>query len=137
MRFFMFIGITKVRRKVWTIRGSNINRRAASAPPLPFPHPTPDSIGIVLMYLNLKKFISVHVMGILVWPNFCRTLLHILQGLLLCSRPITSPIKNFNNCRILTFKVNFLCQKLSESFNFFFIEEYQFRSTFFVIDIFW
>ena len=37
----------------------------------------------------------------------------------------------------LTFKVNFLCQKLSESFSiFFFIEEYQFRSTFFVFDIF-
>ena len=34
------------------------------------------------------------------------------------------------------FKVKFLCQKLSESFSiFFFIEEYQFRSTF-VIDIF-
>ena len=29
------------------------------------------------------------------------------------------------------FKVNFLCQKLSESFYFFFIEEYQFRGTFF------
>ena len=37
----------------------------------------------------------------------------------------------------LTFKVNFLFQKLSESFSiFFFIEEYQFKSTFFVIDIF-
>ena len=37
----------------------------------------------------------------------------------------------------LTFKVNFLCQKLSESFSIFlFIEEYQFRSTFFVIDFF-
>ena len=31
-----------------------------------------------------------------------------------------------------------LCQKSSESFSiFFFIEEYQFRSTFFVIEIFW
>ena len=29
----------------------------------------------------------------LVWPNFCRTLSHILQGLHLCSRTITSPIK--------------------------------------------
>ena len=36
----------------------------------------------------------------------------------------------------LTFKDNFLCQKLSESFSFFFIEGYKFRSTFFVIDIF-
>ena len=36
----------------------------------------------------------------------------------------------------LTFKVNFVCQKLSESFNFFFIEEYQFRGIFVVIDIF-
>ena len=33
------------------------------------------------------------------------------------------------NC--LTFKVNFLCQKLSKSSSFFFIEEYQFRGTFF------
>ena len=36
------------------------------------------------------------------------------------------------NCQFLTFKVNFLCQKLSKSFSFFFIEEYQFRSTFFL-----
>ena len=37
----------------------------------------------------------------------------------------------------LTFKVNFLCQKLSKSFSiFFFFEEYQFRSTFFVTDVF-
>ena len=28
------------------------------------------------------------------------------------------------NCKILTFKVNFLCQKLSESFQFFFISTY-------------
>ena len=42
-----------------------------------------------------------------------------------------------NSAKNLTFKVNFLCQKLSESFSiFFFIEEYQYRSTFFVIDIF-
>ena len=42
------------------------------------------------------------------------------------------------DCKILTFKVNFLCQKLSESFQiFFFIDQYQLRSTFFVIDIFW
>ena len=56
----------------------------------------------------------------LVWPNFCRTLSHILQGLPLCSRPITSPINFFldlafswvnivKNCKILTFKVNYLC----------------------------
>ena len=36
----------------------------------------------------------------------------------------------------LTFKVNFIRQKLSEHFSFFFTEEYQFRSTFFAIDIF-
>ena len=36
--------------------------------------------------------------------------------------------------KILTFKVNFLCQKLSESFYF---EELDFRDTPFVIDIFW
>ena len=39
-------------------------------------------------------------------------------------------------CQFLTFKVNFLCQKLSESFQIFFIEEYHFRGMFFVIDIF-
>ena len=45
--------------------------------------------------------------------------------------------KSVKNCQNFTFKVNFLCQKLSESFSiFFFIEEYQFRSIFFVIDIF-
>ena len=45
--------------------------------------------------------------------------------------------KVVKNGKILTFKVNFLCQKLSESFSiFFFIEEYQFRGTFSVIDIF-
>ena len=37
----------------------------------------------------------------------------------------------------LTFKVNFLCQKSLESFWFFFNEEYQLKSTFVVIDIFW
>ena len=41
-----------------------------------------------------------------------------------------------NKCQNLSFKVNFLNQKLSENFSFFFIEEYQFRSTLFVIDIF-
>ena len=44
--------------------------------------------------------------------------------------------KSANSPNLLTFKVNFLCQKLSESFSIFFVEEYQFRSTFFVIDIF-
>ena len=40
-------------------------------------------------------------------------------------------------CQNLTFKVHFLYQKLSKSFSiFFFIEEYRFRSTFFVIGIF-
>ena len=39
-------------------------------------------------------------------------------------------IKGVENGKILTFKVNFLHQTLSESFYFFFIEEYQFRSTF-------
>ena len=36
------------------------------------------------------------------------------------------------NCKILTFKVNFLCQTLSESFSKNFIGEYQFRSPSFV-----
>ena len=46
--------------------------------------------------------------------------------------------KSAKSPNLLTFKVNFLYQKLSESFSifFFFIEEYQFRSTFFVIVIF-
>jgi len=44
--------------------------------------------------------------------------------------------KSAKKCQNLTFKVNFLCQKLSELFSIVFIEEYQFRSTFFVIDIF-
>ena len=45
--------------------------------------------------------------------------------------------KSAKSPNLLTFKVNFLYQKLSESFSiFFFIEEYQFRSTSFVIDIF-
>ena len=39
-------------------------------------------------------------------------------------------------CLNLTFKNNFLCQKLSESFWFFFIEEYEFRSTFLITSIF-
>ena len=34
--------------------------------------------------------------------------------------------------KIWTFKVKCLCQKTSESFHFFFNEEYQFRTTFFV-----
>ena len=43
--------------------------------------------------------------------------------------------KSAKSPNLLTFKMNFLCQKLSESFSiFFFIKEYQFRSTFFVID---
>ena len=45
--------------------------------------------------------------------------------------------KSAKSPNLLTFKVNFLCQKLSESFSiFFFIVEYQFRGMFFVIDIF-
>ena len=39
-------------------------------------------------------------------------------------------------CKNLTFKVNFLCQKSSESFQFFFIEEYEIRSTSFISDTF-
>ena len=47
-------------------------------------------------------------------------------------------VKVVKNGEMLTFKVNFLCQKLSESFqSFFFIEEFDFRGTPFVIDIFW
>ena len=39
------------------------------------------------------------------------------------------------NCNILTFKVNFLCQKLSESFQYFFFEEHHFRRISFFV--FW
>ena len=40
-------------------------------------------------------------------------------------------------CQFMTSKANFLCQKLSESFHFFFIDEYHFRGMFFIIEIFW
>ena len=50
------------------------------------------------------------------------------------SQMFTWVVKKFLN---LTFKVIFLCQKSFESFWFFFIEKYQFRSSFSVIDIFW
>ena len=44
--------------------------------------------------------------------------------------------KSAKSPNLLTFKVNFLYQKLSEFYSFFFfIEEYLFRSTFYVIDI--
>ena len=42
-------------------------------------------------------------------------------------------VKVVKNGKILTFKVNFPCQKLKKKF----IEEYDFRGTLFVIDIFW
>ena len=46
--------------------------------------------------------------------------------------------KVVKNGKILTFKVNYLYQKISESFwKKKFIEEYDFRGTLFVIDIFW
>ena len=45
-------------------------------------------------------------------------------------------VKVVKNGKILTFKVNFLCQKLSESFYFFFIEEYDLRCTLFCYRIF-
>ena len=47
-------------------------------------------------------------------------------------------LKVVKNHKIQTFKFNFLCQKLSKAFQFFFfIEEFDFRVTLFVIDIFW
>ena len=46
---------------------------------------------------------------------------------------LTCGDKNHQN---LIFKVNFQSQKSSEFFSNFFIEEYQFRNIFFVIDIF-
>ena len=50
-------------------------------------------------------------------------------------RLAVSCVKVVRNGKILTFRVNFLCLKLSNSF-YFFIEEYQFRDTLFVTDIF-
>ena len=44
-------------------------------------------------------------MKMLVWPNFYHTLSHIWQGLPLCSRPITSTIKNFRSCLQLNCKI--------------------------------
>ena len=68
------------------------------------------------------------VSGMLVWPNFYPTLLHILPGLPFF-RPKTNNqttkkvlsfmvtwVKVVRMCKILTFKVNFLFQKGSESF---------------------
>ena len=51
---------------------------------------------------------------------------------------VNGEVSNVPKCdQNLTFKVNFLCQKLSESFSiFFFTEEYHSRGTFFVIDFF-
>ena len=51
--------------------------------------------------------------------------------------PTVSWVKVVKNCKILTFKVNFLCQKWSKLSKNHFIEEYHFSSTFFVSDIFW
>ena len=48
-----------------------------------------------------------------VWPNFCRTLSHILQGLPLCSRPITSSITKNRSC----VQLSKCCQKL-QNFDF-------------------
>ena len=50
---------------------------------------------------------------------------------------VVSWIEVVKNGKILTFFVNLLCQKLSQSFKKNFIEEYDFRGTLFVIDIFW
>ena len=50
---------------------------------------------------------------------------------------VLSWAKVVKNGRILTFKVNFLRQKISESFKKILIEEYDFKGTLFVIDIFW
>ena len=53
----------------------------------------------ILICVDAKVFhttaLSALPLMYLVWPNFCRTLWHILQGLPICSRPITSPIKKF------------------------------------------
>ena len=83
-----------------------------------------------------------------------QTLLFWLALAILCTRPFFWPktnnhlskkflslnitwVKVGKMSKILTFKVNFLCQKGSKSFYFFFIEEYHLWSTFFGIDIFW
>ena len=45
-------------------------------------------------------------------------------------------IRVVKNCKILTFKFNFLCQNYPNLSKCFFNEQYQFRNTFLVIDIF-
>ena len=124
----MFIGITKVRRKVWTIRGSNINRRAASAPPLPFlppPHPWLD-----WHCVNVSQFEEVYFSSCHGYSSMTQLLSHTIAhftGPSFMLKANNQPYKkNFGlafswakvvkNCKILTFKVNFRCQKLSEAF---------------------
>ena len=51
-------------------------------------------------------------------------------------RPTKAPKSADIKCQFLTFKVTFLCQKLSESFKKNFIEEYQPRGTYIVSGIF-
>ena len=85
-----------------------------------------DKLTVVLIsikWLNKKRWP-------LVWQHFCRTLLHILQVHPFCSKPKSIPIFFFSvsaiswvsivkNGKILFFRVSFVCQKWSKSFQFF------------------
>ena len=72
------------------------------------------------------------------WKHFCLKIIIIPRKLLNFENWFNGVVsKSAKSPNLLTLKVNFLCQKLSESFSiFFFIDEYQFRRPFFVKPIF-
>ena len=95
----------------------------------------PDSV--VLLSINLVSLSWNHIISNTLLCTLSYKLAHFLSytfahlhGHPLCSRPITRMIKKLGlsytcikvvkNCQILTFKVNFLCQKWFKSFSFFF-----------------
>ena len=101
---------------------------------------------LLAMLLQLWQSLGLPSLYQLVCPNFYRTLLGILQGHSLGSRPITCLVKNFRSwvhlsksCKKLQnsdFQSQFSVWKIIWIFlNYFFIEGYHFWSTFFVINI--
>ena len=111
---------------------------------------------LVLMYLStwvVHEF-PIRTLGLRIretlWPNFSRTLWHILKNLPLGSRAITSIVKNSRysvhgyTCHQKLLNSDFQNQfsilqvkNYPDLSHFFFIEQYQFRRTFLIIDIFW
>ena len=67
--------------------------------------------------------------------NDCSLKKHVKQMLACLTIDYAPEWGGVKKCQNFTFKVKFQCQKLSEPFSFFFVEEYHYRSTFFVIDI--